>query len=179
MDKNFNSNFYIVTATIIPVFYLAMVVQAPLLNGIVSRLAKNLDRMWIYPSKENSEKKIHPKTRARSFILIGSFLVPVVTGLVALLASVIGEIDSVLALYYQTDSKYYKRAALTAIFALLAATLIGPLWTTLVAYIRFNVYAMPREDRDRFKDRWRKRWLSIVEPEAAPSQQNQDAEQGP
>jgi hypothetical protein len=177
LNNGFNSNFYIVTATVIPVFYLALVVQAPMLNRIVSRLGKSSDRMWVYPTDKIGHARRYPKVKLRSFILIGSSLVPFIVGAAALISSIVGEIDSVLALYYQSDNKYYRRATLTAIFVLLGATLLLPLWTMLVAYVRFHVYTLPKEERERLQDRWRKRWWTIIEPELLSPEEEEHGDQ--
>src|SRR5689334_1332513 len=110
VKTGFNENFYIVAATTIPVFYLALVVQFPLISRITSQIYKSMEKL-----QDNSDIRTHIKTVG---MVIG-FAGPAVIGASVILAGTRGEIVSVMAIYRQSDNGGDRQYVLLAIFTLL------------------------------------------------------------
>jgi len=167
MNNNFNSNFYIVTATVIPVLYIALIVQFPMMDRIGKRLTENLDKLT---------KDVSPQLKLRrvkySISVIGTSITFLI-GAAIIISSINGELNSILALYRQSDDKGTRGGALLAVISLLIATLLIPTWTILTIYARFYIVAViPKSLRERMRRWWQRTWHGIPNAEPQSSQEN-------
>lgn len=132
MNGSFNTNFYLATATVIPILYIASIAQFPLIERIIASLREITLKLRKRSSRTNPMQSLNAR-----IALVAISIVYVVTFIVAfliLLASVEAEIQSILALYHQ--SNYNPSGVVRAVIVLLIATLLVPTWTLLAAYAR-------------------------------------------
>ena len=130
MLNNFNSNFYIMTSTVIPVLYVALLVQFPAIGRILERLTDNLVKLRRGWAKRSFLHR-------RFYIIVGGFYIAFLAGVAILVLSVIGEIDSILALYRNSDNTGVRHSTLIAVIGLLVAALMVPSWTIIAQCARF------------------------------------------
>lgn len=102
MKEPFNANFYITAATLLPVLYIAIVLQgstyAILIKRAIDEWLKNLAIYWI--------------VRIAAYVILSSW--------------VIGEVLSVYALYEQSDSAGVRKLVLAAVVILILTASAGP-----------------------------------------------------
>jgi formate-dependent nitrite reductase membrane component NrfD len=93
MKDTFNSEFYVTTATVIPVLFLAVAVQA---SAIVTNLTR-LDHII----------KTKSKSRSAHFWLVLSGVMAIqitwMIGILVMIFGISGEITSLMALYHRSD----------------------------------------------------------------------------
>lgn len=161
LHDGFNSNFYIVTATVIPVFYLALVLQFSIIAGIIKAAARNAHALG-----SSAGRKIGLVRRTvRWALVLTTFYAAFGVALLVLVAGANGEIVSVLALYHQSGSRLDEIGALRAAIILPIAALLVPVWTIIVEIARFALSAIPDRAQERFLIFWRKTWDGTLEPE--------------
>ena len=71
------------------------------------------------------------------YIIVGGFYIAFLAGVAILVLSVIGEIDSILALYRNSDNTGVRHSTLIAVIGLLVAALMVPSWTIIAQCARF------------------------------------------
>lgn len=131
MRSDFNSDFYVAAATVIPVLYLALGVQGSLLTGVITRLNKSLRVM----------SRQRPDTPLRQLGLVGRVAVSYALMVVAILivaAGVVGEGAALLALYHQKGGPASGRLVLGSLIALLVLTAASPTWALILAWPRLQ-----------------------------------------
>jgi hypothetical protein len=166
MNTNFNSNFYITTATVIPVLYVALIVQFPMMDRISKRLTEINDTLKARASS-------YPKRPSvRIFISSTSIFIIYLIGGGIIVSSLVGEIESILALYRQSDNKTIRSAVLLYTIFLLIATFFVPTWTILAIYARMMA---PKELRERVRKRWQRIWQDRPDAEVQSPQGKDDA----
>lgn len=104
VQHSFNADFYVTTATVIPVLYLALAIQGPLYTELIRHLNEALsNRQLIYL----------PLRLAAYPILAAAFF---------------GELSAISALYYRSDSHLERQVAFASVIILLIAVLAKPAW---------------------------------------------------
>lgn len=141
MDKNFDSNFYVTTATVIPVLYVALAAQFALLDRVAIRFIANISLGPISRAGKGGPRI--PRTRKSWFFSVLTYLMILFIGAV-ILFSLIGEVQSLLALYRQSDNNATKAGVLRSVIGLVVCIVVGPLWTLLVIMVRFMVVPVLR-----------------------------------
>lgn len=134
MNKTFDSDFYVTTSTIIPVLYIALAAQFPLLSRLVSKYPT----FYLAARNRNSRgPKIDNRTQMQLNILI------VVSGVIAWVAviflalSALGEVLSLLALYRESDDPSVKQTVFESTVVLIILTLAVPTWYVMTILINF------------------------------------------
>jgi hypothetical protein len=128
---SFNSNFYLTAATVIPVLYVALILQAPIIRGLLNRLNDEIEAIKERPP----EPKHLPNATRLNIVGIGVILLGI-GGLAILLAGVFGEMESVLALFRGTDTHMVRQSVLRITIVLLICSAIAPAWTIVSAFMR-------------------------------------------
>ena len=131
MRSDFNTDFYVAAATVIPVLYLALGVQGSMLTWVITRLNRSLQVM----------SRQRPDTPLRQLGLVGRVAVSYVLMVVALLilaAGVVGESAAILALYHQKGGPTTGRFVAASLIALLALTAVSPMWRLILAWPRLQ-----------------------------------------
>ena len=118
MDKNFNSDFYVTAATVIPVLYVAIATQLPFVRRATSWLA--------FYSWKNARINGSHALRAMALIATPAILV---SACVVLVISVIAETESVLALSRESDTHTIRLIVLSSTIALLILAVLTPSWS--------------------------------------------------
>jgi hypothetical protein len=129
MKTAFNSNFYLTTAAVIPVLYVALIVQANAARDMLLRL----------------DHAMHEKIKRESqgSIVLVLMILGLAAACIIWLASVaivifgiVGETASILSLYNQSDSETIRLLVLVSTILLLIVTTIGPVLTVSFAFTR-------------------------------------------
>jgi hypothetical protein len=154
--SSFNANFYIIVATVIPVFYVALIVQIPLVATLTEWLLKNFSDLQRRAREFPVEGRWRNVPGRNLMLLWILFNVSTAIAILVLIIGIIGETNSIIALYHQADDTAIRKSCLRAIFALLYATLIVPVFTVSVAYLKFRLRIVPLRTRDTIEKRWRK-----------------------
>lgn len=116
MNDTFNANFYIVTATINPIFFLALTIQGSFYGGLIERI--------------NSEVKVmEKKESATSWKDIGSAYLAL--GLVMLAAAILisgvgSEVIAIIALCYQHSTNHWQLFVLWSTVGIIILTAVVP-----------------------------------------------------
>ena len=131
MHHTFSSNFYATTATVIPVLYLALTVQGPLLPGLLSRLHRSLELI----SKPGKDKQARER---RVIALLGGAYVLMTAAALIVAAGVAGEVIALIALERAHDSPLTRAIVLSSVVGLLLVTAAGPLWALNTAWVRLQ-----------------------------------------
>ena len=118
MDKSFNSDLYVTTATVIPVLYVAIATQLPFVRRATSWLATY--------SWKNARRKSHTALRVTAIIATPAILI---AACVVLVISVIAETESVLALSRESDTHTIRLTVLSSTIALLILAVLTPSWS--------------------------------------------------
>jgi hypothetical protein len=127
----FNSEFYATAAAVIPVLYLALTVQGPMLPALLTRLHNALESM----------RHPRPGAHARPLKLAVTLMVAYATmtaAAIILAAGGIGEIMALLALAHRHDSAGTRMVVLLSVIGLLVFTAVGPLWALNTAWVRLQ-----------------------------------------
>jgi hypothetical protein len=118
VDKNFNTDFYVTAATVIPVLYVAIAAQLPFVNRATKWLASY---SWKNASEEGSKALRVMARMATPVILIAASAVLVI--------SVTAEIYSALALFSESDTHTIRLYVLASTIALLILAVLTPSWS--------------------------------------------------
>ena len=118
--RGFNGNFYITTATVIPVLYLAMTVESQVYQRTIDRLRSSV---------REAEFKFWPQIKTSAWILASFMSAGVI------LFGVYAEYLALDALYTENTSATVQQSVLVAIVGLLILTAIGPFYTFITAHI--------------------------------------------
>ena len=135
MRDVFNANFYIVSATVIPLFYITLTLQGPMFEDLqhVARRAgtsmdkaiKRFDTDIEYPSKwRRFAYGLHTWIMIVSWATIATVTF-IFAGLI-ILAGIAGEIISLLALYHESDTPITRSFVLWSMIGLLGLIPIRP-----------------------------------------------------
>jgi hypothetical protein len=125
----FNSNFYITAATVIPVLYITLIVQARTVSDMLTRF----DRLMSAKIKGESHKTITLVIMTLGFAV--AFTIWCVSAAILILG-IGGEIAAILALYSQSDSDGVRLFVLVSTILLLVISTIGPALTISTAFAR-------------------------------------------
>jgi hypothetical protein len=135
MKDNFNSNFYITAATVIPLFYITLFLQSSVVQG----LAKKVGDKWYTLSGSMNEAlerllkrdfRLNVINVARIFLFSSYVLLPVATLILAsAIAGIAAEAISLWALYYQSDNTVMRAIVLWSMLGLLALVCANPTMT--------------------------------------------------
>jgi hypothetical protein len=148
MKSDFNENFYIVAATIIPVFYLALVVQFQWLRRASWRLSREAERFQ--PARDDDENGLGLRGALRYLAISVVFI----AGLLILTLGIRGEVNSVLALYRQADSSDDRQVTLAAIFVLIGAAGALPAWSMLLIFLSLLNVLSPLPKLAKLREWW-------------------------
>ena len=129
MKDAFNSNFYVIAATVIPVLYLALIVQANAIRQLLGRL----DRAMQTKTRRESHNAIIPV-----LIILGLIAASAIwlVSTAILILGIGGEIAAILVLYHQSDSENVRDFVLVSTILLLVITTAGPAVTISYAFTR-------------------------------------------
>ncbi len=171
MNK-FNANFFIVVATVIPVLYLALTLQGPTYERLMTRW-----RSAVREGHRDRSFKSEARTVTAAIFAIG--------GAAVVLYSVYAEFLSLRALYSETANTATQRTVLQASVALLIMTAGGPAYAFVVAYVGTLVddYRAARERRakrlaaERARDNRAVEWMKRQNAAWQQRQAAQKAEQ--
>jgi len=120
LKDSFNSDFYVVAATVIPVLYLALTLQGSMFEEFVKQLKEH------HP---NPNLPLVPYLRA-----VGVVMIPIVSSL-AVFAGIMGEFFALLGLYRRTASPNMTQVVFTSMILLLALIVAVPVVRFSVALI--------------------------------------------
>jgi hypothetical protein len=129
MKSGFNSNFYITAATIIPLLYITIILQASTVRDMQARL----DRVMSAKVKSESQNTITLVVITLGFV--AAFVIWL-TSAAILIVGIGGEIAAILALYYQSDSDSTRLFVLVSTILLLVVSTVGPALTISTAFMR-------------------------------------------
>jgi hypothetical protein len=132
MKSSFDENFYIVAATVIPVFYLALVIQFSWLDRVTSRLSNEIEKSRI-PYEDSSGSDLSFGGLLRHLFIGGALI----CGMVIVILGIRGEVVSVLVLYRQAEGNGDRGVTLLAILTLACAAGLLPAWTVLLIFLRY------------------------------------------
>jgi hypothetical protein len=132
MRDSFNVNFYVVAATVIPIFYLTLTLQGPFFEDLqgLARTAGNATQKWLGKLSEDETRERGLRYRLRvlrvayTWVTIGTGLF--FFGLLIVLASVASEGISLWSLLNETDSNAARQFVLWSMIALLGLMAIKP-----------------------------------------------------
>jgi hypothetical protein len=125
LKDTFNSNFYMMTATVIPVLYLALILQAPMMAIVLAYLKEINDRL-IRRNDFLAALLFWPTYYGTMFLGIG--------GLALLYMGVGSEVVSILALFHESDNYSNRQFVLFSTIILLVVTVATPLSTIIRAW---------------------------------------------
>jgi hypothetical protein len=123
MKDTFNANYFITTATIIPVLYLALTLQGSTFDSTIA--------YWVQHVSKEDVLNISKRT----LLFVGSTLL-VTAGLSLLITSFVGEFLAIRALYLQQSSPEVAQYVLASTAVLLAVVIVSTYLRFFVAYIR-------------------------------------------
>ena len=116
VKDSFNSNFYITTATVIPLLYITLFLQGELIQNLAKRARRLRD--------ENADALLAWSKKRRSFLVIYVCLAAVFAGLVA-------EVLSIWALFYRSDNIVMRTIVLWSVLGLLVLGAANPTITVV------------------------------------------------
>jgi hypothetical protein len=133
MHDPFNVNFYIVSATVTPLLYVALILQGSLtedLERMNKKIGQYEDRLlehaYKYPSRfEHYATGLRFIAMSYIWALVG--FTAFVLSAAAILAGLLGEGLSLWCLFYQSDTFWIRETVLWSMVALLAAMAIRPI----------------------------------------------------
>lgn len=134
MHDPFNSNFYIVAATVIPLLYVALILQGSVtedLERMNKKIGQYEDRLLInaqkYPSKfEHYAHDLRFWLIAYIWATLG-IVIAFVLSVVAILAGILAEGLSLWCLFNQSDNLWVREIVLWSTLTLLAAMAFRPI----------------------------------------------------
>jgi hypothetical protein len=134
MNEGFNGNFYVATATVIPILYIALIAQFPSIERIVTNLSERTARLTKdYVQPVGGSRRSSKARTALAAIQIG-YVATFLIAVFIIWASVQAELQSIIALYHQ--SSFNPAGILRAVIILVTASLLVPVWTLFKAYLR-------------------------------------------
>jgi hypothetical protein len=137
MAHTFNANFYITTATVIPIFFLALTLQGSFYKNLMDKIESM--------AKEIDETAGNPlKIKKGKWRVLGASL----AGLVILLAGM-GEAFAIAALKDQSDTSFTQNWVFWSAAGLIFITIITLEWPFLRTMTKFNAVVGKYEDRRR------------------------------
>lgn len=146
MKDNFNSNFYITAATVIPLLYITLFLQ--------SQIIQNLSRSFLRVGAKISDQFFRKAEMSRRapllfldlILLAALFVLLVLICLIiaAAFAGIVAEALSLWALYYQSDNVTMRAIALWSMLGLLVLVSANPT-ITIVRNIFFVLFFEPGE----------------------------------
>lgn len=137
--------------TVIPVLYIALLVQFPLIGQTAKRLTDRMDKLKTTSDHSESWARSF-KTKRMADLAEFGVIITLVAGGLLIGSSIFGEIQSILALYHQSDTPATGRSVLICFIVLLVATLLSPAWTILIAAGRHWYHSeFSEEDRNNFE----------------------------
>ena len=132
MNASFNVNYYIVIATINPIFFLPLTLQGTFYGSLIQRINRTTEGIS-HLLKEGEE--VSWKTPIDSWVVLVLWQLAI-----AILAAGIGsEVASLLALYRQQASSGVQQFTLWATVGIIVVTAITPGWTVLRALYSYNL----------------------------------------
>lgn len=134
MKGSFNSNYYLTTATVIPILYIAVIAQFPMIDRIVTHLTEITARLTRLDTQPTGHPRIAMKARFALVAIYFAYIITFLAVVFIILASVQAELQSILALYNQSGTN--AAGVLHAVILLIVASLLVPIWTVLTAYSR-------------------------------------------
>jgi hypothetical protein len=134
MKQGFNTNFYLMATTVIPVLYVALIVQFPLIARITANLADEAEKLG---TRIPLQKSITLKKRIEPGLLVLGVVVTIAVGILIIEQTVLGEILGILAMFHQSNSQHVQESVLHSLYILLIINLFVPAWTVLEAATRF------------------------------------------
>lgn len=155
MAGTFNSDFYVTTATIIPVLYLALAVQGSTLDVALTWLY----RVAITPALSLGYTR---PVKGRRLRYRGAFAT-LLAFVLLLVVSLIGEIIAILALYYRQSSPW--RAWWVLISVILLAAVIALVTSRRSAATVVRILTIRRRDK---KDKKRAIEIAVTSKEGEP-----------
>lgn len=129
MRLTFNSNFYLTTATVIPLLYLALILQASIIGDILTKLNHAIETV----------SKWRPRFDVVGFLMYVIYIVAtllVAAATLIIVGGVVGEIIAITALFHQSDTQTQRQSVLNATIILLIATVLAPTWTIVTGWGR-------------------------------------------
>jgi hypothetical protein len=129
--------FYATAATIIPVLYIAIAVQGPAYQNLISAMA-DIDR----------RRDSNPQGYWRPILLTAVSAVLFVAAVLILTYGVLSEIDAIYALYQQQARNSTAQAVLIGVIILTIATAAGPALT----FVRYNYKFITQAGQDAPED---------------------------
>jgi hypothetical protein len=119
VSPEFNANFYIVAATINPIFFLALTLQGSFYGGLIEKINDDTDKTV----KATQDKRIMTfKDSLRVLIMDAALLVAIAI----IVAGVGGEIVALVALYHQTASTVEQAFIFWSTVGVISITAVTP-----------------------------------------------------
>ncbi len=144
MQGGFNGDFYLATATVIPILYIAAIAQFPMLDRIITHLSEMTNRLR-KPEPLPADSSGHTlKAGALLATIRAGYTITLLAGVFVVWASVQAEIQSVLALYRQSGSN--PAGVVRAVILLVIASLLVPTWTVFTLSVRLFRGGQSRKD---------------------------------
>ena len=124
MNNTFNQNFYIVTATIIPIFFLALTLQGSFYGNLQSKADEGVKALAKALEETMANREPSLKMMAPGYIALGvaffAFLI--------VFAAFVGELFSLRALYYQNETDQAEAFVFWSTVGLILLTSAIPAW---------------------------------------------------
>jgi hypothetical protein len=172
LNDSFNSNFYIMTSTVIPVLYIALIVQLPIIGRIIRSASDNLDERL----KGIQSNKNPFRMPVNLIVVLGSYLIALIVCILIIGASILGEIQSILALYYRSDDPTTRHSTLGCVISLLILAVLLPSFTVIVEIMRVTIWVqISPEKRERILKWWRKKLEEIPSTESESSTEDEES----
>lgn len=132
MKDTFNANFYIVTATINPIFFLALTLQGTFYGGIIGRIN---DTVRGTIKAREAGRGVSGKEAGGAYIALGLTQVAMAT----LVAGVGGEITALAVLYHQQAGSSTQAFVFWSTVGMISLTAVTPGWAVLRAFYDFQI----------------------------------------
>jgi len=127
MTSTFNENFYIVTATVNPIFFLALTLQGTFYNSIISKIHDGVNAL---AATTAAGAKISDKDMAKGLFGFSAFCF----ALAILLAAFSAELFALLALYDRSDDSYGREFVFWSTIGMLSLTATIPAVAAMRGY---------------------------------------------
>jgi hypothetical protein len=134
MNGSFDANFYLATVTVIPILYIALIAQFPLIERIVTRLSEMTLRLTKRSSRTSGNSMSSSKAAVALMAIRTGYVATFLVAVFIIWASLQAEVQSIIALYNQSNSN--PSGVLRAVIVLLIASILVPIWTLFTAYVR-------------------------------------------
>jgi hypothetical protein len=125
-------NFYIVIATINPIFFLALTIQGSFYGSLIERI----NSVVIDATRATEEKRIITwKESARGWLVVG--ILPLATAI--LVAGIGGEITALATLYFQLADNFIQSFVFSSTVGVILLTAVTPGWSLARAVYKYEV----------------------------------------